>query len=151
MNDWKRLLILLVVYLIVIACIYSTPQNFYHAEKEQIALTAIKQSSQSTPIISLVLTNTPNSYPSKLFSWFVGDWQLVDSGEIVHFGEDHQFRLTGQDGIYGEYRFFNETEILFSWGSEEIRVEVWQVDQNTMFINTPDGLSHKLIRVNDNL
>lgn len=138
-------MVFVLIFLMGLACRFSVnePQSpVLTNEPPQPTVTQLPL--QVTPTLLVVLTNTPKSYPSKFQSWLVGDWQWVESGEILQFTVDYHFY---QDGYEGIYRFLSDTELIMIQNGEENQVELWQVDQNTMFINSPDGLSHKLIRV----
>jgi hypothetical protein len=102
----------------------------------------------STTNFPVVLTHTPQSYPSALQAWLVGTWQQIDTTTHYHFANDFELILRGEPNlVLGSYRFVSENELVLPWNNEMIEVEIWQLDQNSLLINFPDGLSKKFIRV----
>jgi hypothetical protein len=147
LNQKKRLSILSLFVFIFFACRFSgqvseiPPQNATSVEKKTATSTAEEQ----FPVVS---THTPQSFPSSLQPWLIGHWQEVNSGEIYRFTEDFQFIRGGNPDLrLGYYRFTSETEVLLPWKGELLEVEIWQLDQNSLLINFPDGLGVKFIRI----
>ena len=147
LNQKKRFWILFLFVFIFIACRFSgevseiSPQNATSVEK-------ITETSTPEEQFPMVFTNTPQSFPSSLKTWLIGHWQEINSGEIYRFTEDFQFFQTGNPDLFlGYYRFTSETELLLPWNGKPLEVEIWQLDQNSLLINFPDGLGVKFIRI----
>ncbi len=143
----KRYSTLIIITFVLFACRFSGQQSEISLEKTETN-EEITRTVSPEPQFPVVLTNTPQSFPSDLKPWLVGFWQEVNNGKTYLFTDDFQLRQSGDpDNLLGYYRFISETEILIPWGGELVQVEIWQLDQNSMLINFPDGMGVKFVRI----
>ncbi len=133
--------------LLLLACSFPAQQSIALSSP---SVSTMKGTDGFTPTASFaqVLTHTPQSYPSSLQGWLLGTWQQVSSGVPYRFTDDFQLIVEADPPqTLGYYRFVSENEVLIPWNHEMVQVEIWQLDQNSLLLNFPDGLGDKFIRV----